>query len=125
MRPAARRTALAVRAVVFDVGGVLEHAIDTDLDGRWEQRPEGLRPGSSSRGYHDLASAGRQFWAGSGRQRTCHWLGVRPDEGVVLDDIEANVVAAREVGMHAVLFQHTTQAITQVDACRSVAAGWA
>ena len=38
MRPAARRTALAVRAVVFDVGGVLEHAIDTNLDGRWEQR---------------------------------------------------------------------------------------
>jgi hypothetical protein len=27
---------------------------------------------------------------------------------VFLDDIEANVVAAREVGMHAVLFQHTT-----------------
>jgi HAD superfamily hydrolase (TIGR01509 family) len=45
---------------------------------------------------------------GSRRQRTCHWLGVRPDELVFLDDIEANVVAAREVGMHAVLFQHTT-----------------
>jgi FMN phosphatase YigB (HAD superfamily) len=40
-----------------------------------------------------------------------------------LDDIEANVVAAHEVGMHAVLFQHTTQAITEVDACLSVAAG--
>jgi hypothetical protein len=26
--------------------------------------------------------------------------------------------------MHAVLFQHTTQAITEVDACLSVAAGW-
>jgi hypothetical protein len=38
MRPAARRTAIAVRVVVFDVGGVLEHAIDTYLDGRWEQR---------------------------------------------------------------------------------------
>ena len=115
--------ALAVRAVVFDVGGVLEHAIDTNLDGRWEQRPEGLRPGRASRGYDDLASGRTPILGGSGRQRTCHWLGVRPDEVVVLDDIEANVVAVHEVGMHAVLFQHTTQAITEVDACRSVAAG--
>jgi FMN phosphatase YigB (HAD superfamily) len=36
---------------------------------------------------------------------------------VFLDDLEANVVAAREAGMRAVLFQSTTQAITHVEAC--------
>jgi putative hydrolase of the HAD superfamily len=49
-------------------------------------------------------------------QRTCQRLGVRPVEVVFLDDVEANVVAAREVGMHAVHFRDTTQAITEVDA---------
>jgi hypothetical protein len=35
---------MAVRAVVFDIGGVLEVPTDTNLDGRWERRL-GLRPG--------------------------------------------------------------------------------
>jgi hypothetical protein len=35
---------MAARAVVFDIGGVLEVPTDTDLDGRWERRL-GLRPG--------------------------------------------------------------------------------
>lgn|SRR5512132_3372871 len=35
---------MPVRAVVFDIGGVLEVPTDTDLAGRWEQRL-GLRPG--------------------------------------------------------------------------------
>jgi hypothetical protein len=35
---------MAVRGVVFDIGGVLEVPTDIDLDGRWEQRL-GLRPG--------------------------------------------------------------------------------
>jgi epoxide hydrolase-like predicted phosphatase len=35
---------VAVRAVVFDIGGVLERPTDTDLDGRWERRL-GLEPG--------------------------------------------------------------------------------
>jgi FMN phosphatase YigB (HAD superfamily) len=29
---------MAIRAVVFDIGGVLEIPTDSDLDGRWEQR---------------------------------------------------------------------------------------
>jgi FMN phosphatase YigB (HAD superfamily) len=107
MRPAARRTAMAVRAVVFDVGGVLEHAIDTYLDGRWEQRL-GLAAGEFLARLRRAGLGQDANLGGSRRQRTCHWLGVRPDELVFLDDIEANLVAAREVGMHAVLFQHTT-----------------
>jgi hypothetical protein len=35
---------MPVRAVAFDIGGVLEVPADTDLEGRWEQRL-GLRPG--------------------------------------------------------------------------------
>jgi epoxide hydrolase-like predicted phosphatase len=35
---------MAVRAVVFDIGGVLEVPTDVNLDGRWERRL-GLRPG--------------------------------------------------------------------------------
>lgn len=199
---------MAIRAVVFDVGGVLEHAVDTNLEGRWEQRL-GLAQGEffarlrrSGLGRDaDLgriaeaafgAAIGRlygldppttgellaELWdwyvgelnteladyfrrlrpryrtailsngaAGGAReeqarygladmadllvysfeegiekpdhriyQRTCQRLGVRPDEVVFLDDLEANVIAAREVGMHAVHFQDTTQAIAEVDA---------
>jgi epoxide hydrolase-like predicted phosphatase len=47
---------------------------------------------------------------------TCQRLGVDPSEVVFLDDLEANVTAARQLGMRAVLFHNTTQAITDVDA---------
>jgi putative hydrolase of the HAD superfamily len=206
-----KEVAMTIRAVVFDVGGVLEHRVDIDLDGRWEQRL-GLAPGefftrlrASGLGRDaDLgriseaefaAALGRLYgldppttnrlladlWdlyvgelnteladyfqrlrpryrtailsngaAGGARQeqaryglaemadllvysyqegiekpdhriyrRTCQRLGVRPQEVVFLDDVQANVVAARQVGMHAVRFQDTTQAITEVDGCLS------
>jgi hypothetical protein len=47
---------------------------------------------------------------------TCERLGVRPGEAVFLDDLEANVEAARKVGMRAVLFRTTGQAIADVRA---------
>ncbi|HVB22620.1 MAG TPA: HAD family phosphatase [Ktedonobacteraceae bacterium] len=47
---------------------------------------------------------------------TCKRLGVQPTEVVFLDDLEANVVAAREFGIHAVLFQETAQAIADIQA---------
>ena len=37
-------------------------------------------------------------------QLTCNRLGVQPDECVFADDNEANVIAAKEVGMHGIVF---------------------
>ena len=48
---------------------------------------------------------------------TCQELGVHPGDVVFLDDLEANVVAATQLGMRAVLFQSTAQAITDLEAC--------
>jgi epoxide hydrolase-like predicted phosphatase len=200
---------VTVRAVVFDIGGVLELPTNTDLDGRWERRL-GLKPGEffarlRRSGLGRAANLGRvsetelgqalgrlygldqpttaelleDLWdwyvgelntamtdylrrlrpryrtailsnaAAGGRreeqarygfdeladvlvysyevgmekpdqriyQLTCERLGVDPGEAVMVDDVEANVAAAREVGMRAVLFQSTGQAITDVEVC--------
>jgi putative hydrolase of the HAD superfamily len=48
---------------------------------------------------------------------TCARLGVRPDEMLFLDDYEPNITAARALGMQAVLFQSTAQAIADIQAC--------
>jgi epoxide hydrolase-like predicted phosphatase len=47
---------------------------------------------------------------------TCERLGVQPTEVIFLDDVEANVIAAREFGIHAILFQETAQAIADIQA---------
>jgi FMN phosphatase YigB (HAD superfamily) len=181
---------MAVRAVVFDIGGVLDVPTDITLDGRWERRL-GLRPGKfldrlRRSGLGRDANLGRisetDFAQALGRlygldesateellaelwdwysgelntemadyfQReeerrygfsamadvlvysyevgiekpdrriyeiTCERLGVRPSEVVFLDDLEVNVVAARQVGMRAVRFQSTAQAIYEMEAC--------
>jgi epoxide hydrolase-like predicted phosphatase len=54
---------------------------------------------------------------------TCERLGVHPGEVVFLDDVEANVAAARALGMRAVLFRSTAQAIAEVEACLGSSAG--
>jgi len=206
---------VAVRAVVFDIGGVLEQTTDTDLDGRWERRL-GLESGEffarlGRSGLGGAANLGRvsetelgqalgelygldqpataelleDLWdwyvgelntemtdyfrrlrpryrtallsnaAAGGRREeqarygfdamadisvysyevgiekpdrriyllTCERLGVHPSEAVMVDDVEANVMAAREVGMRAVLFQRTAQAITDVEACLTDSTG--
>jgi epoxide hydrolase-like predicted phosphatase len=48
---------------------------------------------------------------------TCERLNVEPEEVIFLDDVEANVAAAREFGIHAILFQNTAQAIADIQAC--------
>ena len=53
----------------------------------------------------------------------CERLGVHPSEVVFLDDLEANVAAARRLGMRAVLFQSNAQAIADVEACLADSAG--
>jgi putative hydrolase of the HAD superfamily len=47
----------------------------------------------------------------------CGRLGVQPGEIVFLDDVEMNVTAAREHGIHALLFRDTAQAIAEVQSC--------
>jgi putative hydrolase of the HAD superfamily len=54
---------------------------------------------------------------------TCERLSVHPSDAVMVDDVEANVVAAREVGMRVVPFQSTAQAITDVEACLADSTG--
>jgi epoxide hydrolase-like predicted phosphatase len=199
---------MAVRAVVFDIGGVLEVPADNDLDRRWEQclglqrgefferlrqsglgrdanlgrvseaefgqalaqlyeldRPtteelltdlwdwyvgelntemadyfQRLRPRYRTAILSNAAAGGRReedrrygfatmadvlvysYEVGIEKpdrriyEITCERLGVRPSEVVLLDDVEVNVTAARRLGMRAVLFQSTTQAITDVEA---------
>jgi putative hydrolase of the HAD superfamily len=46
----------------------------------------------------------------------CARLDVRAEEAVMLDDVGANVEGARAVGMHAITFHDTTQAIAELDA---------
>lgn len=48
---------------------------------------------------------------------TCARLDVQPGEMVFLDDAEPNVMAARELGIHALLFRETAQAIADITAC--------
>ena len=47
---------------------------------------------------------------------TCARLGVQPGEVVFLDDVEPSVTAARALGIHALLFHDTAQAIADVEA---------
>ena len=54
---------------------------------------------------------------------TCDRLGVPPGEVVFLDDLEANVAAARAVGMRAVRFRTNAQAIADVEACLAGSTG--
>jgi putative hydrolase of the HAD superfamily len=49
----------------------------------------------------------------------CHRLGCAPENAVLLDDVPANVDGARAVGMHAVLFTDTAQAIADLEALMS------
>jgi putative hydrolase of the HAD superfamily len=48
---------------------------------------------------------------------TCERLGVQPSEVIFLDDVKANVAAAREFGMQAILFRQTNQAIAAIQVC--------
>jgi putative hydrolase of the HAD superfamily len=46
----------------------------------------------------------------------CERLNTRPENGVLLDDVRENVDAARALGMHAVTFTDTAQAIADLEA---------
>jgi len=48
---------------------------------------------------------------------TCERLGIQPDEMIFLDDADKCIIGARELGIHAILFKDTEQAIADIDAC--------
>jgi putative hydrolase of the HAD superfamily len=47
---------------------------------------------------------------------TCERLDVQPDEMIFLDNVPGNVAAARQFGIHAVLFQNNAQTIRDIEA---------
>src|SRR6266849_1342831 len=174
---------MAIRAVAFDIGGVLEITPDTGMTEKWEQRLH-LKPGeldqrmasawrdgslgkcseeqvqqslreiigmdqaevdaflhdlweeylgtlnvemaayfSSLRPRYQTALISYSHEVGIAKpdrriyELTCERLGVQPAEMIFLDDHERPVAAAREFGIHAILFQNTTQAIADIQAC--------
>jgi epoxide hydrolase-like predicted phosphatase len=54
-------------------------------------------------------------------EMTLERLGCAPDEVVFLDDAATCVEGAREVGMHAILFQENSQAIAEIEALLAAA----
>lgn len=48
---------------------------------------------------------------------TCERLDVQPAEMIFLDNVEANVAAARAYGIRAILFRETNEAIAAIQAC--------
>jgi putative hydrolase of the HAD superfamily len=53
---------------------------------------------------------------------TLERLGVEPDEALLVDDIEINCDAARELGMQAVWFRSTDQAVAEIEQALSAGA---
>jgi epoxide hydrolase-like predicted phosphatase len=197
---------MSIRAVVFDLGGVLENEVDTGMYAKWEERlnlkPGELRKRIFSTGWLIDATLGKfteeemlrklgeifkmnqaqidefmqDFWGeycgelnvelatyfkslrphyqtailsngvpgarrveqerfhfaemadlviysyeektGKPKKRmyeiTCERLGVQPEEMVFLDDVHKNVEGARELGIHAILFENNKQAIADI-----------
>jgi putative hydrolase of the HAD superfamily len=48
---------------------------------------------------------------------TCQRLGRRPEEVIFLDGREAAITAARQLGIHSILFKDNAQAIAGIQAC--------
>jgi epoxide hydrolase-like predicted phosphatase len=48
---------------------------------------------------------------------TCERLGLQPEEIIFLDDVEQHIVAARAIGIQAIQFRETAQAIADIQAC--------
>lgn len=54
-------------------------------------------------------------------QLACEELNVQPAEMLFLDDVEANVEAAQQLGIHAILFRTTEQAIAEIETALNAA----
>jgi putative hydrolase of the HAD superfamily len=55
-------------------------------------------------------------------EMTLDRLGVSPEEALLVDDIEINCDAARQLGMHAVWFRSTEQAVAEIERTLATAA---
>jgi epoxide hydrolase-like predicted phosphatase len=50
-------------------------------------------------------------------ERAWRRLDVQPHEMIFLDDVEPNILAARDCGIHAILFHDNAQAIAEIETC--------
>ena len=128
--------------MVFDIGGVLEVTPRTAWREGWAARcglTPGLRPryrtailsnsfvGAREReqalyGFEDMCDtivySHEVGWRKPDPRiyhAVCDGLGCAPDDAVLLDDVQENIDGARAVGMGAVRFIHTSQAIADLD----------
>lgn len=50
-------------------------------------------------------------------EMTCERLGLKPEEVIFLDNVEAVVTPASALGMHGIVFKNNAQAIADIEAC--------
>src|SRR5579863_1311872 len=111
---------MAISAVVFDIGGVLEldviELVAIGLDARREEQNR----------YHfeemcDLIIYTHEEGIAKPDLRifelACKRLGVQPSQMLFLDDSLQNIAAAHALGIHAIHCSETGQAIADVQAC--------
>ena len=100
---------MAIKAVVFDVGGVLATVGPMDFAGRWEPAL-GLAAGQ-------LGSAMADVWAaGEIGGVTVAEVGVAPGGMVSLDNSARLVDSATEFGIRAVLSETNARARAEIEA---------
>jgi putative hydrolase of the HAD superfamily len=90
-------------------------AILTNNVREWQPRwmpllPEGLFELIVDSGFEGVRKPEPEIY-----ERTLSRLGLRAEECAFVDDLEINVVAARELGLHGVWFRSTDQTIADLD----------
>jgi hypothetical protein len=117
---------VAIGAVIFDIGGVLEITPRTGWEQRWAMRlgldvAQLREREQAAYGFEEMCHAvvysheegvkkpQRRFY-----EIVCERLGVQATEAIFLDDMPACVEAARQVGMTAITFVDNEQAIAEI-----------
>lgn len=122
---------MAKRAVVFDIGGILE--LTDFFKGLREKYLTGIISnsfvGATHRereryGFADMChlllyshEVGLEKPDPRIYERWCEKMDVRPEEIVFLDDVVRNIRAAQDLGMDAILYRDNQQAIAESRAC--------
>lgn len=114
---------MTARAVIFDIGGVLEITPPTGFTAAWENRL-GLPAGDLDRRCADIWAAGALGGiteAGIAEPdpeaftRTCELLGSDPEDCLFIDDHPGNIAAAQAFGMRAILCTGNDRTIAAVE----------